>query len=78
MTDLSELQTDLSARIAAAVDIAALEAIRVGALGKTGSISELLKTLGKLTPDDRRVEGPKINGLRDAVAALIAQRKATL
>ena len=78
MTDLSELQTDLTARIAAASDVAALEAIRVEALGKTGSISELLKTLGKLTPDERRVEGPKINGLRDAVAAAIAERKAAL
>ena len=78
MTDLSELQTDLTARIAAATDVASLETLRVEALGKTGSISELLKTLGRLTPDERRVEGPKINGLRDAVAAAITARKATL
>ena len=78
MTDLSELETDLTARIAAADDVATLEAIRVEALGKTGSISELLKTLGRLTPDERRTEGPKINGLRDAVASAIAERKATL
>ena len=78
MTDLSELQADLAARIAAAADVVALEAIRVEALGKTGSISELLKTLGRLTPDERRVEGPKINGLRDAVAATIAERKTAL
>jgi len=78
MTDLSELQTDLTARITAAADVAALETIRVEALGKTGSISEHLKTLGRLSPDERRVEGPRINALRDAVAAAIAERKAAL
>jgi phenylalanyl-tRNA synthetase alpha chain len=78
MTDLTTLQADLTARIAGSADLAALEAIRVEALGKTGSVSELLKTLGRLTPDERRVEGPKINGLRDAVAAAIADRKAAL
>ena len=78
MTDLSILQAELSARVAAAADVAALEAIRVEALCKTGFISELLKTLGRLTPDERREQGPKINGLRDAVAAAIAERKAAL
>ena len=78
MTDLTELKEDLTARIAAAADGAALEALRVEALGKTGSISELLKTLGKLSPDERRERGPLINGLRDAVAAAIADKKATL
>ncbi len=78
MTELNQLQSDLSARIADAGDLAALDAIRVEALGKTGSISELLKTLGRLTPDERRVEGPRINGLRDAVASDIAARKAVL
>lgn len=78
MTDLTALQAELTARVAAAGDLAALEAIRVEALGKTGSISELLKTLGKLTPDERREQGPKINGLRDAVATAIAARKSDL
>ena len=78
MTDLSKLQADLTARVGATQDLAALEAVRVEALGKTGSISELLKTLGRMSPDERRVEGPKINGLRDAVATAIAERKAAL
>lgn len=78
MTDLTQLQAELAARVEAAADLAALEAIRVEALGKTGSISELLKTLGRLTPDERREQGPKINGLRDAVASAIAARKAAL
>jgi len=78
MTDLTQLQAELAARVAAAADLAALEAIRVEALGKTGSISELLKTLGKLSPDERREQGPKINGLRDAVQTAIAAKKTAL
>jgi phenylalanyl-tRNA synthetase alpha chain len=78
MTDYSDLSRTLDERIAAAMDLAALEAIRVEALGKSGSISELLKSLGKMSPDERREEGPKINGLRDGVAAHIARRKAAL
>jgi len=78
MTDLTQLEAELTVRVAAAADLAALEAIRVETLGKTGSISELLKTLGKLSPDERREQGPKINGLRDAVSAAIAARKTAL
>jgi phenylalanyl-tRNA synthetase alpha chain len=78
MTDHSELESDLSARIAAAADLAALDDVRVAALGKTGAISGLLKTLGAMSPDERRVQGPAINGLRDRVTALIAARKAEL
>ncbi len=78
MTDLTTLQADLSARVAAAADLGALETLRVEALGKTGSISELLKTLGRMTAEERREQGPKINGLRDAVAIAIAERKSAL
>jgi phenylalanyl-tRNA synthetase alpha chain len=78
MTDLTQLQTDLAARIAAAPDAAALEAIRVAALGKSGSVSALLKTLGSMSPDERQEKGPRINALRDTVASAIAARKADL
>jgi phenylalanyl-tRNA synthetase alpha chain len=78
MTDLTPLEAQLTARIAAAGDLAALEAVRIEALGKTGSISELLKTLGRMSPDERREQGPRINGLRDAVATAIAAKKAAL
>ncbi|HEY8572925.1 phenylalanine--tRNA ligase subunit alpha [Phenylobacterium sp.] len=78
MTDLIQLQTELMARIDAAQDLAAVEALRVEALGKSGSISELLKSLGRMSPDERREQGPKINGLRDAVATALATRKAIL
>ena len=78
MTDLSKLEAELSAAVAAASDVAALEAVRVTALGKSGSISDLLKTLGSMSPDERREQGPAINGLRDRVGAAIAERKAAL
>jgi phenylalanyl-tRNA synthetase alpha chain len=78
MTDITTLEADISAAIAAAADAAALEAVRVSALGKSGSISELLKSLGGMSPDERREQGPKINGLRDRIQTAIAARKADL
>jgi phenylalanyl-tRNA synthetase alpha chain len=78
MTDISSLQSGLLAQILAAGDEAALEAIRVGALGKKGSISELLKTLGAMSPDERKIQGPLLNGLRDQVTAAIVERKSAL
>ena len=78
MTDLTALEADLAAQIAAASDLAALDAVRVAALGKTGQISNLLKSLGSMSPDERREQGPKINGLRDRATGLIAERKTAL
>src|SRR5713101_7792884 len=75
MTDLSVLETALLSEIAAAKDEAAIEAIRIAALGKNGSVSALLKTLGSMTPDERRERGPLINGLKERVSAVISARK---
>lgn len=74
----AKLEADLTAAIAAATDLTALEAVRVSALGKSGAVSDLLKSLGAMSPDERREQGPLINGLRDRVAAAIAGRKADL
>jgi phenylalanyl-tRNA synthetase alpha chain len=78
MTDLRALETELQAAIAAANDEAALESVRVAALGKNGSISALLRTLGAMTPDERKQRGPLINGLKDAVTAALAARREAL
>jgi phenylalanyl-tRNA synthetase alpha chain len=78
MTDIAALQSDILTQIAAAGDEAALEAVRVATLGKKGSVSALLATMGSLAPDERKVQGPKFNGLRDAVTQAIAARKAEL
>ena len=77
MTDLSTLEGDLLAQVADAPDEAALESVRLSSLGKKGRISELLKTLGGMTPEERREKGPLINGLRDRVqGAILARREA--
>ncbi|HEY1425515.1 MAG TPA: phenylalanine--tRNA ligase subunit alpha [Caulobacteraceae bacterium] len=78
MTDHTELERDLGAQIAAAGDLEQLDQIRVAALGKTGVVSALLKSLGGMSPDERRTQGPAINGLRDRIAAAVAARKTEL
>jgi phenylalanyl-tRNA synthetase alpha chain len=78
MSDIQSLERELLGAIESARDEAALEQVRVGALGKKGSVSELLKTLGGMTPDERKTQGPLINGLRDRVSEAIAARKAAL
>jgi len=78
MPDLKKLEDELLAAIATAKNDAAIEAVRVGALGKKGSISELLKTLGTMTPEERKQQGPRINGLRDRVSEAIAERRDAL
>ncbi|MDB5557941.1 MAG: phenylalanine--tRNA ligase subunit alpha [Enterovirga sp.] len=78
MTDLATLERDLLAQVDAAPDEAALETLRIEALGKKGSISELLKTLGRMTPEERRTQGPLINGLRDTVQGAILSRREAL
>ncbi len=71
-------EAELLAAVQGAADLAALDAVRVSALGKTGSISQMLKSLGAMSPDERKARGPEINGLRDRVAGAIAVRKEQL
>ncbi len=78
MTDIAMLQSATLAAVAAASDLAALEDVRIAALGKQGSVSVLLKSLGGMSPEERQVQGPVINGLREAVSGAIAVRKAAL
>src|SRR5690348_5264183 len=78
MSDIDTLEQKTLADIAAASDEAALESVRVSALGKSGSVSALLKTLGAMTPDERKQQGPLINGLKDRVTAAIAARREAL
>ena len=78
MSDIATLEQEILPAIAAAADEAALEAVRVSALGKSGSVSALLKTLGSMTPDERKQKGPAINGLKDRVTAAITERREAL
>ena len=77
-TDLEQIQSDWLGRIAGATDLTALENERVAALGKQGAVTQLLKTLGGMTPEQRQREGPRIHGLREAVTEALAERKAAL
>ena len=76
--DYASIGQEALSRIAGAAGPEAVEALRVAFLGKQGSISGLLKTLGAMSPDERQAEGPKIHRLREEVTAALAARKAAL
>jgi len=78
MSDIQAIQAQLLREIDAASDAGAIEALRVAALGKAGSITALLKTLGGMSPGERQAQGPVIHALREAVTAALAARKAAL
>jgi phenylalanyl-tRNA synthetase alpha chain len=75
---LETLERDILKDVAAAGDEAALEALRVSALGKKGSISERMKGLGSMAPEERKEAGAALNLLKDKVADAIAIRRAAL
>jgi phenylalanyl-tRNA synthetase alpha chain len=76
--DPDTLSAESLARVAQAATLAEVEALRVELLGKSGTVTGLLKTLGGMTPEQRQTEGPKLNGLRQSVAAAIEERKGAL
>jgi phenylalanyl-tRNA synthetase alpha chain len=78
MSEIDTLGSDALGRIAAAQDLDTVEGLRVEFLGKQGSISGLLKTLGGMSPEERQVEGPKIHALRESVTDALSTRKAAL
>ena len=65
-------------QINAATSTAALEDIRVALLGKKGSVTELMKTLGALPPEERKAQGAAINALKEQLSAALDARKASL
>jgi phenylalanyl-tRNA synthetase alpha chain len=73
--DLKKLETALSASIRSVGDLAALEDLRVGALGKNGSVTGLLKSLGAMAPEERKSFGAAVNGLKQRVTELLEERK---
>jgi len=76
--DITRLRTELSAAIAAASDEAALEVVRVAALGKKGSVSALLASLGAMPADERKSAGGAINGLKTEITDAIDAKAKTL
>ncbi len=75
---MDDLRQKYIAQIADAPDEAALEALRLQALGKKGEISLKMRELGKMTPQERQIAGPVLNALKTEVDAAIAAKKAAL
>ena len=78
MDDIAALKAGLLADIERADTLGQVEELRVGALGKQGVVTALLKTLGGMAPEERQERGPAIHDLREGVTQAIAERKAAL
>ena len=78
MDALSAQLESAIAEIVIAPNLERLEALRVSLLGKNGLITEQLKTLGKLAPDERKVRGEQVNRTKEQLHAAISKRKAEL
>jgi phenylalanyl-tRNA synthetase alpha chain len=76
--DLAALEGDLLRDISAASDLAAIETVRVAALGRKGRIPELMATLGKLAPEERKSFGAAVNQLKSRVTEALEGRKSAL
>ena len=77
-TDLAAIESALAAEIAAAADLAAIERVRIAALGKKGRVPELMATLGALPGDQRKAFGQAVNGLKARISEALEGRKAEL
>ena len=75
---MAALETALLAEIAVAHDLAALEQVRVAALGRRGRVPELMQRLGSLPADERKAFGQAVNGLKARVADALEARKLDL
>jgi phenylalanyl-tRNA synthetase alpha chain len=78
INQIENLKGQIEAKLAAVTDLAALDALRVGVLGKKGELTALLKQLGGLAPEERKAAGQAANELRDHVTGLIESAKAKL
>ncbi len=78
MDTLDDLKQQYLAKILAAPDEAALEDVRLAALGKKGDISARMRDLGTMDADLRKSMGPALNDLKDQIAGALSARKAAL
>jgi len=76
--ELTALRDELEGAVLAAGSLEALEDVRVRALGRRGAVTELMKSLGKVAPEERRERGQALNRLKQAVSDAIDARKAAL
>jgi phenylalanyl-tRNA synthetase alpha chain len=76
--DLLALQQQTQAALAATTDLRAWDAVRVAVLGKTGSLTALLRELGRVPAEQRRERGAALNRLKDALTTAIEARRTDL
>ncbi len=76
--DTAALKKELVDLVASANDMTTLENVRVEALGKKGRITDLMKTLGGMSPEERKTAGAELNVLKDEIAALIEKQASQL
>ena len=75
---MDDLRTKWLGAIADAGDEAALEDVRVRAVGKKGEVSLAMRELGRMSPEERQEAGPKLNALKGEIASALAARRAAL
>ena len=78
MSDVDRVRAETRAAVEQAADPAALEAVRVAVLGRKGTLTDLMKNLGTMAPEERRAYGAAVNALKDELTALIETRRAAL
>lgn len=77
MNSLEQIVEQAQSDFVAASDVAALENAKAKYLGKTGQITEQMKSLGQLAPEERKARGAVINEAKQQIeAALTARRDA--
>ena len=75
---IESLLSQAQAQIGSVADLRALEQLRVDWLGKKGRVTDLLKSLGTMAPDQRKVYGEQVNRAKDQIGAWLDSRKAAL
>ena len=75
---MDDLKAKYLGQIAGAADEAALEDIRLAAVGKKGEVALKMRELGRMTPEERQTVGPALNALKDEINSAIAAKKAAL
>jgi phenylalanyl-tRNA synthetase alpha chain len=75
---MDDLKAKYLGQIAGAADEAALEDIRLTAVGKKGEVALKMRELGKMTPEERQTAGPALNALKDEINSALAAKKAAL
>ncbi|MFZ5836575.1 MAG: phenylalanine--tRNA ligase subunit alpha [Pseudomonadota bacterium] len=78
MSDIEAQTREMLLAVNNAADISALEAVRIALLGKKGALTEMMKSLGAMSLEERKIQGPVLNGARDQLTAAITARAQAL